>query len=144
MPLLIFMHDVIFLTQNEAIGARPPPLAVAVPIALFWVRIVTKLMHKYSERRMFRKPTHDLHGLQSLRVKVRIMKIQWWYRNTGVCYLHYNDSVHHWTPSSSRRPISPHTPSAIVSNFTKGQKPYKYITNWFWFFSVDLTKVIGI
>ena len=34
-PLLIFMHDVIILTQNEAIGARPPPLAVAAPLASF-------------------------------------------------------------------------------------------------------------
>ena len=40
-PLLIFMHDVIILTQNEAIGARPPPLAVAAPMASFWVRVVT-------------------------------------------------------------------------------------------------------
>ena len=31
---LVFMHDVKTLTQNEAMGARPPSLAVAVPIAL--------------------------------------------------------------------------------------------------------------
>ena len=37
------MHDVIILTQNEAIGARPPSLAVAAPMALFWVRIVMYL-----------------------------------------------------------------------------------------------------
>ena len=36
-PLLIFMHDVINLTQIEAIGARPPPLA---PLSSFWVRIL--------------------------------------------------------------------------------------------------------
>ena len=35
------MHDVIILTQNEAIGARQPPIAVAAPIVSFWVRIVT-------------------------------------------------------------------------------------------------------
>ena len=46
-PLLIFMHDVIILTQNEAMGNRPPPLAVAAPIASFWVSIVTYHMHKY-------------------------------------------------------------------------------------------------
>ena len=40
-PLLIFMHDVIIHTQNEAIGTRPKKLAVAAPMALFWVRIVT-------------------------------------------------------------------------------------------------------
>ena len=31
----------IILTQNEAIDARPPPLAVAVPMTSFWVIIVT-------------------------------------------------------------------------------------------------------
>ena len=31
-PLLIFMHYVIILTQNEAMGASPPSLAVAAPI----------------------------------------------------------------------------------------------------------------
>ena len=41
------MRDNIILTQNEAKGARPPPLAVAAPMALFWVKIVTYLMHKY-------------------------------------------------------------------------------------------------
>ena len=41
------MHDVIILTQNEAMGASPPPLAVAAPIASFWGSIVTYLMHKY-------------------------------------------------------------------------------------------------
>ena len=46
-PLLIFMHDVIILTQNEAMGARSPTLAVAAPIASFWISIVTYLMHKY-------------------------------------------------------------------------------------------------
>ena len=35
MPLLILMHDVIILIQNEAMGALPPSLAVAAPIALF-------------------------------------------------------------------------------------------------------------
>ena len=34
-PLLILMHDVIILTQNEAMGARSPSLAVAAPIASF-------------------------------------------------------------------------------------------------------------
>ena len=46
-PLIIFVHDVIILTQNEAMGALPPSLAVAVPIASFWISIVTYLMHKY-------------------------------------------------------------------------------------------------
>ena len=46
-PLLIFMHDFLILTQNEAMGALPPSLAVAAPIASFWVNIVTYLMHKY-------------------------------------------------------------------------------------------------
>ena len=32
---LIFMHDIIILTQNEAMGARPPSLAVAAPITSF-------------------------------------------------------------------------------------------------------------
>ena len=41
MLLLIFMYDDIILTQNQAIGACPPTLAVDVPIASFWVRIVT-------------------------------------------------------------------------------------------------------
>ena len=38
-PLLIFIHDVIILTQNEAIGARPTPtpLAVAAPMASFFL-----------------------------------------------------------------------------------------------------------
>ena len=34
-PLLVLMHDVIILTQNEAMGALPPSLAVAAPIASF-------------------------------------------------------------------------------------------------------------
>ena len=40
-PLLIFMHDVIILAKNEAIGAHLPPLAVAAPMTSFWARIVT-------------------------------------------------------------------------------------------------------
>ena len=35
------MHDVTILTQNEAKGACPPPMAA--PMASFWVRIVTYL-----------------------------------------------------------------------------------------------------
>ena len=34
-PLLILMHDVIIPSQNWAIGARSPSLAVAAPIASF-------------------------------------------------------------------------------------------------------------
>ena len=34
------MNNAIISTQNEAIGARPPSLAVAAPMALFWVRTV--------------------------------------------------------------------------------------------------------
>ena len=45
-PLLILMHDVIILTQNEAMGARSPSLAVVAPIASFWGSIVTYLMHR--------------------------------------------------------------------------------------------------
>ena len=41
------MHDVIILTQIEAMGARPPSLAVAAPVASFWVSIVTYFVHKY-------------------------------------------------------------------------------------------------
>ena len=41
-PLLMFMHDVIIRTQNEAKGERPPSLAVAAPIASFWVSIVKR------------------------------------------------------------------------------------------------------
>ena len=44
------MHDVKILTQSEAIRARPPPLVVAAPMASFWVRTVTYLLHKYYER----------------------------------------------------------------------------------------------
>ena len=39
-PLLIFLHDVIILTQNEAIGASPPSLEVAAPIDPFWVTML--------------------------------------------------------------------------------------------------------
>ena len=35
------MHDVIILTENEAIGACQPQLAVAAPLASFCVRNVT-------------------------------------------------------------------------------------------------------
>ena len=41
---LNIMHDAIILTQNEAMGARSPSLAVAAPIASFWISIVTNLM----------------------------------------------------------------------------------------------------
>ena len=34
-PLLILMQDVIIRTQIEAMGARPPSLAVTAPIASF-------------------------------------------------------------------------------------------------------------
>ena len=38
--------DVIILTQNEAMGALPPPFAVDAPITSFWVSIVMYLVHK--------------------------------------------------------------------------------------------------
>ena len=43
-PLLILLI-LIILTQTEAMGARLPSLAVAAPIASFWISIVTYLMH---------------------------------------------------------------------------------------------------
>ena len=46
-PLLILMHDVIILTQNEAMGARPPSLAVAAPIASFCWGLEIKFMENY-------------------------------------------------------------------------------------------------
>ena len=40
------MYDVIIRSQNEAMGARPPSLAVAAPIASFWVALLTcDVMH---------------------------------------------------------------------------------------------------
>ena len=44
------MHDVIVLTKNEAMGARSPSLAVAAPIASFWISIVTYLITRYQVR----------------------------------------------------------------------------------------------
>ena len=37
----MFMHYVMILTQNEAIGACSPPLSVSSSMASFWVRVVT-------------------------------------------------------------------------------------------------------
>ena len=47
MPIL--MHDVIILTPNEAIGARPPPLAMATLLVSFSVRSVTYSREAYND-----------------------------------------------------------------------------------------------
>ena len=44
-PLLIFMHDVTTLTQNEAIGAATVLVTWRAPLTSLWVRIVTSYMN---------------------------------------------------------------------------------------------------
>ena len=119
-------YDVITLyTQNEAIGAHPPPLAVAAPMASFWVRIATYSCMK----------SGVYHAWILRAAYTNLFQRKWWFSMVLKRSTWFALNILTSIPAIFKR---------ILIHFTgKMPKTSQLTTSWLWCFSRFLFSIIS-